>query len=236
MQVDNLDLPPLVVHTNNKTVADEIFTTEALLARADAGDRLNSTDRRHCLALLMTTAPHLSRSALAVRFQVSESCIRKDHGIIEELNAKEEFEADATRVVARALSNITTQMAALEKSKDKCNKGTRDYVLHCKVLADLGEKKVKLLRDLGFIGTDLGLTKSTNFEYVAVVRKGDQIDTRAVEHFTDDDADLKRLKASDQKRQDATKEQPVVEAEREIVYYDQPPQEIKINTEEVEED
>lgn len=175
----------LVLPTDGNAVVNGIYTTERLLQRAESGERLNAEDRRSCIGYLMIAKPHLSNVSLASKFSVSESCIRKDKATIDGQRSREVFEEDAQLVIYRVIDHLDRQVSSLEESKDKCKKGSRDYVLHCKAIAELSEKRLRILQDLGYVPTNIGANQTQQYEYAAIVLKGDQVETRRIEQFDD---------------------------------------------------
>lgn len=163
-----------------------LTTTEQILNRAEGGEKLNSEDRRRCIAYLSTTKPDMSNVDMAQLFKVHESLIRKDKKVIRKKLAKEVNEEDVSLVIVDISQNFIRQLRDLEASKAKCKLGSRDYVSHCTSLFDLELKKVRALQDLGFLPKNLGTIATEKFEYLAIITKGDQIESKSIEHFDED--------------------------------------------------
>lgn len=169
------------------------MTGEVLLQRAKTGEKLGVADRRACLNYMLIKERGLTNVEIAEIFGISETMVRKDRAIIESVKATEVFSEDANLIVYRTVEVMDSQISALEASKKKSKQGSRDFVLHCKVISDLAKDKIKLLQELGFVTKSVS-TATQDFDFAAIVVKGDQIDTRSVSLF--DDATQKKLKAA----------------------------------------
>jgi hypothetical protein len=145
---------------------------EKLLEQAVAGKKLTSSERRHCVAFLMTTRPETSQVAMGELFQVSERQIRLDKVKIRKDKAAMIKEDDIALVIADIALEIERQIRDLEASKKKCKIGTRPYVSHCQAIMDARLKGVKALQDLGYYPRNLGNMTVEKYEYRAVVGKG----------------------------------------------------------------
>lgn len=162
-----------------------ILTTEALLQEAKDGRRLDSEDRRRCLRYLMYTHPEMSNVDSGEIFQVTEATIRKDRKAIREELAEELRTEDVGLVIGDISFNFRRQMRDLEASKAKAKQGSKEYLAHCVALLDMELKKTKAFQELGYLPKNLGNMTVTNYEYAAVVIKGDQIESRPLTMFDD---------------------------------------------------
>lgn len=216
-------MPNIHPESEAASLANSVATAEQLLARAESGEKLNIEDRRTCVAYLMFTQPHLTNGQIATKFSVSESQIRKDKGYVEETRAKETFETDAQLVVYRVIALLDQQVENLQKSLTKSSLGTRDYVFHCKIIAELGEKKLSLLRELGYVPDTIGAASTKTFDYAAIVTKGDQVETKSIDLF--DDENVREIKAARKKHLESVENRtsPVAQPKREITYVPVPP-------------
>jgi hypothetical protein len=160
---------------------------DKLIEQAQKGQRLNSKERRHCVAYLMSTQPATTNVANADLFQVSERQIRLDKKYIREDRAKLIREDDIGLVIADIAMSFETQVRDMEASKQKCKRGTRVFLEHCRVIFDTQIKKVNALQALGFYPRNLGNIVVEKFDYRAVVSKDGSVNTRAVDMIFDDD-------------------------------------------------
>lgn len=177
---------PFFISAENNPIIESLVTTERLIQKAEGGERLSADDRRQCIAYLHFSHNHLTNGALAEKFGVSESQIRKDKKIIEANRAKETFETDVSLVVYRVAEIIDIELKSLAASKSKARLGTRDYVLHSKATVEMALSKLQMLVDMGFVQREIPGGSGKKFDYAAIVLKGDQIDTRPVEMFDED--------------------------------------------------
>jgi hypothetical protein len=183
----------VVILPESNPIVESLLTTERLIQKAEAGEKLSVEDRRCCIEYLDLSQPHLTNGQLAEKFGVNESMIRKDKKVIESKKVQETFDTDVSLAVFKATHNIDQQIRALETSRAKSKPGTREFVMHCQAIANMAEKKLKILVDMGYVVKEVAGGKTTAFEYAAIVRKGDNIDTRPVTAF--DEEDQKLLKA-----------------------------------------
>lgn len=154
---------------------------EKLLELARGGERLNTRDRRHCIAFLMAADPSHTNVAMGELFQVSERQIRDDKLKLRKERAKLVKEEDVGLVIADLSIAFDNQLRDIETSKRKCKLGSQTYVNHCKEIATLVLKKVQALQELGYLPKNLGQMTTTKFEYKSVVAKDGSVDTRPVD-------------------------------------------------------
>lgn len=168
------------------------MTTQAekLLERARAGERLNSSDRRHCVGWLLATQPHLTKVSMAVDFQVSEGQIRQDVLKIRQEKAKSVREDDIGLVIADVAFTFERQVLDIEKSKNSCELGSRNYLEHCKALARMQVERIELLQGIGYYPKNLGNMTVQKFQYTAVVSKDGSVDTRPTNLLLNDDGQV----------------------------------------------
>jgi antitoxin (DNA-binding transcriptional repressor) of toxin-antitoxin stability system len=153
---------------------------EQLIDRARAGERLNSADRRHCIAYLMAVHPEMTKAAMADVFGVGESMIRQDFQKIRQEKAKLVKEDDIGLVIADIAMTFEKQVIDIERSKNKCTLGSRAYLEHCRAIARMQVERVQLLQELGYYPKSLGSMTVQRFDYKAIVTKDGSVDTRAV--------------------------------------------------------
>jgi hypothetical protein len=162
-----------------------ILTTEALLQEARDGRKLDAVDRRNVLRYLMYTRPDMNNVEAGELFQVTEATIRKDRAAIREEMAEELRTEDVGLVIGDISFNFRRQMRDLEASKAKAKPGSKEYLAHCVALLDMELKKTKAFQELGYLPKNLGNMTVTNYDYAAVVIKGDQIESRPLTMFDD---------------------------------------------------
>lgn len=155
-----------------------IPVAENLLASLGKGEKLNTNDRRHCVAYLMATAP-VSNVELARMFDVSEGTIRADKKIIREERAKSIKQDDIALVIADINLCLEKQMADIEASKRRCKQGTRSYLDHCKAIFSMQVSAVQALQNLGFYPKNLGNMTVERFDWKATVAKDGAVSTVA---------------------------------------------------------
>jgi hypothetical protein len=162
-----------------------ILTTEALLQQAKDGQKLDVEDRRRVMRYLMYIQPEMTNVDAGELFQVTEATIRKDRKVIREEMAEELKTEDVGLVVSDIAFNFRRQLRDLEASKAKCKMGTKEYVQHCQAILKIELDKTKMFQELGFLPKNLGNMTIQNYEYAAVVIKGDQIESRPLTMFDD---------------------------------------------------
>ena len=162
---------------------------DKLIEQAQKGERLKPTERRHCIAYIMSTQPEMNNCAMGELFRVSEAQIRKDRISIREARAKSIKTEDIGLVIADVALSFERQVRDLEKSKAKALIGTRTYLEHCKSIFDIELKKIQALQSLGFYPKSLGNLSVERFEYQAVVYKDGSVETRPVELCVKEDED-----------------------------------------------
>lgn len=151
---------------------------EKLIEKANRGERLDSKERRHCLAFLMATSQVESTAELASLFQVSDRLIRADKKYIREEKAKTIKDDDIALVIADIAMTLDKQMRDLERSKAKCTLGTVAYLRHCTAIHEVQLKTVGALQDLGYYPKNLGLMTVEKWDYKATVSRDGTILTR----------------------------------------------------------
>lgn len=156
------------------------MTTQAekLIGRALSGERLSSSERRHCVAYKLATDPTMTKVEMGRLFQVSEGMIRQDILKIRQDKAKSIREDDIGLVIADIAYTFERQVEDLEKSKTKCDLGTRTYLEHCRALAKMQVERIELLQGIGYYPKNLGNMTVQKFEYRAVVGRDGSVDTR----------------------------------------------------------
>lgn len=154
---------------------------EKLIERAQKGERLNSNERRHCLAFLMATSQMESSEELATLFQVSGRLIRADKKYIREEKAKTIKDDDIALVIADIAMTLERQMRDLERSKYRCTPGTVAYLRHCTAIHEVQLKTVSALQDLGYYPKNLGLMTVEKWNYKATVSRDGSVLTRPID-------------------------------------------------------
>lgn len=187
-----------------------IQTTENLLDDARNGQKLGVEDRRRVVRYLMYIQPELSNTETAEIFQVTEGTIRNDKKIIREEMAEELRNEDVGLVISDIAFNFRRQLRDLEKSKAKCQPGTKEYRQHCESILKIELDKTKAFQELGYLPKNLGNLTMEKYEYAAVVIKGDQVESRPLTMFDDDTQ--AQIKARSAKLLESG-EAPIVEAE-----------------------
>lgn len=174
-----------------------ILTTEALLQEAQDGRKLDAEDRRRVLRYLMYTRPDMSNVDAGELFQVTEATIRKDRKVIREGMAEELRTEDVGLVISDIAFNFRRQLRDLEASKAKCRLGSKEYLAHCVAILKIELDKTKAFQELGYLPKNLGNMTVTNYDYAAIVLKGDQIETRQLTMF--DETTQKEIQARREK-------------------------------------
>jgi hypothetical protein len=159
-----------------------IPNAEKMMERAQRGERLTSTERRHCVAYLMATQPDVTNVALGELFGTTEKTIRGDKLKIREDKARSIKEDDIGLVIADIAINFDRQVRDIEASKRKADPGSRTYLEHCKAIFNLELERVKALQDLGWYPKNLGNMTQEHFVYKAFVTQGGAVDTRRVDN------------------------------------------------------
>jgi hypothetical protein len=186
-----------------------ILTTENLLQSAKDGTKLDTEDRRRVLRYLLYIQPELTNVDAGELFQVTEGTIRLDRKRIREELAEELSTEDIGLVIGDVTFNFRRQLRDLEASKAKCAVGTQEYRQHCMAILKIEFDKVKCFQDLGYLPKNLGNMTVQNYEYAAVVIKGDQLETRPLTMF--DEQTQRDIQSRNQKALDSG--QPVIDAE-----------------------
>jgi hypothetical protein len=176
---------------------------EQLIDRARAGERLNTGDRRHCISYLMATQPDMTKVAMGDLFHVNEAMIRQDFKKIREEKAKLVKEDDIGLVIADIALTFERQVIDIERSKKKCELGSRAYMDHCRAIARMQVDRVELLQNLGYYPKNLGNMTIDKFEYKSVVTKDGSVDTRRVDMTIEvDQSETERMEAIDAEFED----------------------------------
>lgn len=158
---------------------------QKIIDRAKGGERICSVERRHAVGFLMATEPEMTHQAIGDIFGVTEAQIRLDKKKVREFKAGLLKEDDIGLVIADIAINFDRQVRDLERSKKKCEEGTRTYAEHCKLIFHLELEKVKALQDLGYYPKNLGQISTVRFDFRANVSKDSSVDTRPVHLDTD---------------------------------------------------
>lgn len=158
-----------------------IIEAHKLIEKAQKGVRLNSKERRHCVAFLMATAPEYTQSELATLFQVSDRMIRLDIDKIKEERAKLIRDEDISLVIADIALSFDKQVRDLEASKRQCKRGTNTFANHCKLIFTMQLKKVEALQALGYYPRNLGNMTVQRWDYKAIVGKDGGVNTGPAE-------------------------------------------------------
>jgi hypothetical protein len=154
---------------------------EKLIDRARAGERLNPKDRRHCIAYIIGTQPTVTNVEMAELFKVSERQIRIDRKSIREEKSKLLKEEDIGLVIVDIAMRCEQQIRDIERSKQKCQLGTRAYMEHCRAIFKIELEKVSALQNLGYYPKNLGNMTIDKYEYKAIVSKDGSVNTRPVD-------------------------------------------------------
>jgi len=163
-----------------------IANAEKLIARAQKGEKLSRRERLHCVSYFMAVCPTLTNREIAEIFGITERAVRVDKQKVKEDRASQIREEDIALVIADIAMTYDCQLRDLEKSKQKCKLGSRDYISHCDTIFNMQYKKVQALQNLGYYPKNLGNMTVESFEYKAIVnsdssvvtaRKIDVIDT-----------------------------------------------------------
>ncbi len=201
-----------------------LANAEKLIARAQTGEKLPRRERLHCIGYIMATMPTLTNREIGEIFGITERAVRQDKQKVKEERASQIKEEDIALVIADIAMTYDVQIRDIERSKQKCKMGGKDYLTHCKTIFDMQRLKVEALQNLGYYPKNLGNMTVEKFEYKAIVnsdssvvtaRKIDVIDTtpKSIEspihrdldvldaEFSDIQSDLKLdEQASDSKR------------------------------------
>jgi hypothetical protein len=153
---------------------------ETLIQRAENGERLSASERRHAVGFMMATKSEVPPTALADLFKVSRRQIFFDMKKIREEKAQEIKKDDIGLVIADIALSFENQVRDIEASKKRATPGSSVYLEHCKAIFNLQTQKVKALQELGFYPKNLGNMTVEKFEYKAIVSKDGSVDTRPV--------------------------------------------------------
>lgn len=157
---------------------------QQLIDKAQAGEKLSTKERRHCVAYVMSTMPEVTNSEMARWFQVTERAVRLDKKFIREEKAKLIKEDDIGLVIADIIMTYDSEVRDLQRSKGKARLGTREFKDHCIAIFDMRHKTVKALQDLGYLPKNIGTITKQSYEYKAIVDTRDgSVTTEKVEHL-----------------------------------------------------
>lgn len=186
-----------------------------LLEQAKAGERLDAADRRRCIAQLMQTDPDYTNVELGELFQVNEKTIREDKNKVQDEIAEEIEQDDIKRVVASIKMNFDRQLNDLEKGKKHTKPGSLMHLNYCKAILYMELEKTKAFQNLGILPSNVGAMVTNEYTYVAVVGKGDHVDTRRLEEF--DPETQKKIKEARRKALKSAPEVIDVTPERKVL-------------------
>lgn len=161
-------------------------TAEKYVELAKSGERLTAVQRRHALQFLKVTEPGLTNDELASLFKVTPRQIRLDRQHLRKAAAQELVEDDVMLVISDMKESIKAQIRLLEKSRGDCRSGSREYLEHCKAIADLELKLNKAFQDLGLMPKNLGTMTVNEYHFEARVGLGGHTEVRDVKQFEPD--------------------------------------------------
>jgi transcription antitermination factor NusG len=153
---------------------------EKMLEQARKGERLSSSERRHCIAYLMGMQADMTNAAIAELFGVTERQIRKDREKIRSEKAKLIKEEDIGLVIADISMACDNAVREIERGKKKSQLGSRTHLEYVKASVEMQLKKVKALQELGYYPHNIGNMTVEKYEYRAIVSKDGSVDTRPV--------------------------------------------------------
>jgi len=158
-----------------------LIEAEKIIARAKSGQTIPAKERRHAVGYYMGTNPDMTNQQVADIFGVTEGQIRLDKKSIREDKAKLLKEDDISLIIADIVMMFDRQVRDIEKSKMKCEIGTRTYLEHCKSIFSLQKDMIQSLQDLGYYPQNLGNMTIDKYEYKAIVMKDGSVDTRRID-------------------------------------------------------
>lgn len=164
-------------------MAEETSLTrsEELYAKAAAGEKLETDQRRDVIAYLMVVNPELTNSDMARLFGLSEGAIRKDKEIIRKRAADELSGEDVGLVIADIRRTYDRFVKDINAAMKLASAGTKTYLDYQKSLVDYQLKMIEALQSLGFYPKNLGILQKNQFVFKSVVAKDGSIDTRAID-------------------------------------------------------
>lgn len=159
---------------------------DQIIARAQAGEKISTADRRHATAYIMGAMSELSNREIGALFGVTERAVRIDKKIIRDEKSKIIAEDDIGLVIADIVMTYENQIRDLEKVKKACSKNINStiYVNCCKLIFDMRMRMVEALQNLGYYPKNLGNMTVEKFSYKSIVNEKDgSVDTRPVNMF-----------------------------------------------------
>ncbi len=171
-----------------------IANAEKIIQRAQKGEKVSRRERLHCVAFIMATMPTLTNREIGEIFGITERAVRVDKQKVKEERSSQIKEEDIALVIADIAMTYDFQIRDIEKSKQKCKLGTKEYLTHCKTIFDMQRLKVEALQNLGYYPKNLGNMTVEKFEYKAIVNSDNSVVTaRKIDVI---EADPKQLKAA----------------------------------------
>ncbi len=150
---------------------------EKIITRAQKGEKVSRRERLHAISFIMATMPTLTNREIGEIFGITERAVRVDRVKVKEERASQIKEEDIALVIADIAMTYDAQLRDLEKSKQKCKLGSRDYISHCDTIFNMQYKKVQALQNLGYYPKNLGNMTVEKFEYKAIVNKDNSVVT-----------------------------------------------------------
>jgi hypothetical protein len=175
-----------------------IPNAEKIIQRAQNGERIQRKERLHAIAYMMSVMSSLTNREIGEIFQIDERMVRNDKRKVKEEKAASIKEDDIGLVIADIAMTYENEIRDIQKSKEKCKSGTKDYLAHCKAIFDMQRQKVEALQNLGYYPKNLGNMVIEKFDFQAIVSKDGSVNSRSVDMF---DEPLK-LKAPDKQEDD----------------------------------
>lgn len=160
---------------------------EELLAKAQAGEKLDADTRRDVIQYLMATQPHMTNTDMARLFNLSEGMIRKDKDIVRKRAADDISKEDVGLVIGdirRTYERFIADIQRCLSDKKLCPPGTKTYLDYQRALVDYQLKIVGALQSLGFYPKNLGTMQQTKFVFKSTVQKDGSIETKAIDATT----------------------------------------------------
>jgi hypothetical protein len=129
-----------------------LIGSKELLARAEAGERLSTEDRRHVVAWFQVTQPELNNTALAEKLGVAPTTIQLDKRKLREIMVDElREESEVKFIVADIMQDFRKVYRNVEQGLLASVPGTAEYLRYNQVLFDLRMKMAKSFQDLGWL-------------------------------------------------------------------------------------
>ena len=167
-----------------------LIQAEDILIRAKGGEKVQPNERRHAIAYLFVKEPDTTNVALADIFGVDEKVIRKDKIHLRTEKAKEIKSEDVGLIIADIHLCFEKVAMYIERSRRKCDLGTRTYLDHCKAIFRMKLDMTKAMQDLGWLPKNLGNMTVENFQYEATVGKDGSVNTRPVDLKFDEQGEI----------------------------------------------